>query len=108
MGPYKILEKKKRKERINQFLLGLDDEFGASRGQILSKKITPLLSKVLFLITQEENHKKKMRNSQIQEVNSSAMVNTNKKQPAKTNSKKEKKESEEKYICKTGKCLNTN
>lgn len=90
----------RKRERINQFLLGLDNEFRIIREQILSTETTPLLSKVLVLITQEENHKKIMRSGHVQESNSSAMV-VNKK-PAKNNQKKEKKDSEKIYFSKTG------
>lgn len=95
----------RRRERINQFLLCLDDEFSVMRGKILSTETIPLIRKVLFLITQEENHKKRMRSGHIQECNSSAMA-VNKKSSKNTH-KKEKKDPEKKYFSKMVKHLNT-
>lgn len=79
---------RKRRERVNQFLLGLDDDFSVIIGQILSLEVTPPLSKVLFLITQEENHKKRMKASSSQENITSALVVNRK--PFKNIAKKEK------------------
>lgn len=90
-GALQNAREEKRRERINQFVMGLDDDFGIIRGQILAKKLTPLLSKVfLFLVTQEENHKKATRGNQIHKANSTTMA-VNKKPPTKNQKKTEKK-----------------
>lgn len=58
-------------------------------GQILSTETILLLSKVLLLITQVENHKKRIRTGHTQEINSWVQLN---------NPKKEKKDLEKKHF----------
>nr|GEV34782.1 retrovirus-related Pol polyprotein from transposon TNT 1-94 [Tanacetum cinerariifolium] len=62
---YKALKehaREKKDEKLMQFLLGLDDNFGIVRSTILSMDPLPTVNKAYALITREESHKTVIRN----------------------------------------------
>ncbi|KAH0654381.1 hypothetical protein KY289_032059 [Solanum tuberosum] len=56
-GAAKELAQEREKEKVHQFLMGLDDEvFGTTRSNILSTEPLPTLNRVYAMIIQEERH----------------------------------------------------
>lgn len=54
---HKQLAKKEEQDRVLKFLMGLNESFTATRGQILMMDPKPLLSKVFNMVSQEERQR---------------------------------------------------
>lgn len=54
---HKLLAKRDEQDRVLKFLMGLNDTFTATRGQILMMDPKPLLSKVFNIVSQEERQR---------------------------------------------------